>query len=123
MDFRKVVRDYSREFENMNTKGLLAFFAPHAKIHSPVFGHKDPSAFYAEAFSRTKSIKVDIKDIYVNPDRPHHLAAHLTFKWELKTAPAMDFEGVVLYDLSPQGKIQRIDIIYDAERARHATSN
>lgn len=120
MDAKKVIQEFYREFESMNLKGVVAFFAPHAMVHSPVLGKKDPQAFYAELFSLTKAIKINLKDIFVNPDKPHRAAAYLTFTMETKKRESMSFDGVVIFELNAQGKIQSVEIIYDAERARKA---
>jgi hypothetical protein len=120
MDYRKVAREFYREFEKMNLKGVLSFFAPHAMVHSPTLGKKEASVFYAELFSKTIQIKVVIKDLFVNPDNPHRLAAYVNFEmtWKGEAKRSGMYEGVAIFDLNAQGKIQHVEVIYDAERAR-----
>lgn len=120
MDYRKVVRDFYREFEKMNLKGVLSFFAPHGMVHSPTLGKKEASVFYPELFSKIHQIKLVMKDLFVNPDNPHRLAAyaHIAMTWKGEEAGAAIFEGIAIFDLNAQGKIQLVEVIYDAERAR-----
>lgn len=121
MDARKTIRDFYHHFEKMDLNGLLPLFAPHAKIESPTLGKKEAEPFYRELFSKTKKFKVDIKDIFVNPDKPHRAAVFLSFGWEPKNDNhMMSFQGVVIFEMNPQGKIQSIQIIYDAQAARDA---
>jgi len=120
MDSRKVVRDFYHVFEKLDLKGLLPFFAPHAMVSSPTLGKKEAAPFYRELFSKTKRFKVMIKELFVNPDNPHRIAAFVNFTWETKESEVMVFEGVVIYEITPQGLIQNIEIIYDAQRARDA---
>jgi len=120
MDARKVIRDFYQQFEKMNLEALLPLFAPHAMVESPTLGKKEYQLFYRELFSKTKRIKVVIKDIFVNPDKPQRAAAFVNFNWDTKHGDAMTFEGVVIFEMNPQGKIQLIHIIYDAQLARDA---
>lgn len=121
MDSRKIIRDFYHHFEKMDIEGLIPLFAPHAMIESPTLGKKEPRTFYRELFSKTKRFKINIKDIFVNPDKPHRAAAFLDFGWETKHGgDLMTFDGVVIFEMNPQGKIQHILIIYDAQAAREA---
>ena len=95
MDYRKVIRDFYREFEKMNLKWVLSFFAPHAMVHSPTLG------IYPELFSKTNQIKLVIKDLFVNTDNPHRLAAYVNFamNWKGEEGRSARFEGVAIFDL------------------------
>ena len=89
-------------------------------VHSPTLGKKEASVFYPELFSKTNQIKLVIKDLFVNPDNPHRLAAYVNFAmtWKGEEGRSAIFEGVAIFDLNAQGKIQLVEVIYDAERAR-----
>ncbi len=120
MDARKTLQDFYRHFEKKDLEGLLPLLAPHAMVDSPTLGKKEALAFYRELFSKTKAFKVIIKDLFVNPDKPHRVAAFTTFTWETMHGDKNSFETVVIFEMNPQGKIQHIHIIYDAQPAREA---
>jgi ketosteroid isomerase-like protein len=120
MDSRKIIKDFYHQFEKMDLDGLLSLFAPHAIAISPTLGKKEIEPFYRELFTKTKRNKVVIKDIFVNPDHPQRAAAFTSWGWETKHGEIMTFEVVVIFETNPQGKIQQIQIIYDAEAARVA---
>jgi len=120
MDARKVIRDFYHHFEKMDLEALLPLFAPNAMVDSPTLGKKEAQPFYRELFSKSKRFKVVINDIFVNPDKPQRAAAYVNFSWETKQGDAMTFEGVAIFEMNPQGKIQLIHSIYDAQPARDA---
>jgi hypothetical protein len=120
VDAKKIIRDFYQHFEKMDLDALLSLFAPHARIESPTLGKMEAQPFYRELFSKTKRFKVVIKDIFINPDKPQRAAAFVNFGWETKQGDAMNFESVTIFELNPQGKIQMIHIIYDAQPARDA---
>ena len=117
MDSRKVVRDFYREFEKQNLQGVLSHFAPHAMVHSPTLGKKDAQSFYKELFSQIKPTKVVIKDLFINPEKPHRVAAYVSFTFA-KNDFSHTFDGVVIFELNSHEKIQLVEIIYDAQKAR-----
>lgn len=118
MDSRKIIRDFYHAFEKLDLEGILPLFALEAKIHSPTMGTMDPEPFYRDLFHKTKRIKVVLKDIFVNPDKSFRAAAYINMTWEIKVGSPVVFEGVMIFEMTPQHKIRQIDIIYDAARAR-----
>ncbi len=120
MDARKIIRDFYQHFEKLDLAAVLALFAPHAMVDSPTLGKMEAPAFYRELFSKSKGFKVILKDIFVNPDKPHRAAVFTNFTWQTKHGDKNTFEGIVIFEMNPQGKIQNVQIIYDAQQAREA---
>lgn len=120
MDVTKIVKDFYAKFEKMDLEGVLPLFAPNAMISSPTMGKKTPPVFYKELFSRTTRIRVVIKDILLSPENPNRAAAWTNFGWELKQGDNMTFEGIVIFEINAQGKIESLIVIYDAQLAREA---
>lgn len=119
MDARQMIRDFYREFEKQNLKGVLSYFAPHAMIHSPTLGKKEAQIFYQELFSKTKNSNVVIKDLFVNPDNPRRVAAYVSFTFA-RNGFSHSFDGVSIFEMNSHEKIQQVEIIYDAQKAREA---
>jgi ketosteroid isomerase-like protein len=120
VDARKIIRDFYHQFEKMDLEAILSLFAPHAIAISPTLGKKEIEPFYRELFAKSKRNKVVIKDIFVNPDHPQRAASFSSWGWETKHGEIMTFEVVVIFEMNTHGKIQQIQIIYDAQAARDA---
>ncbi len=120
MDARKIIREFYQQFEKMDPEALFPLFAPNARVESPTLGKKEAQAFYRELFSKSRRFKVIIHDIFINPDNPQRAAAFVKFGWETKQGDAMTFEGVIIFEMNPEGKILLVQIIYDAQLAREA---
>ncbi|HEY2811224.1 MAG TPA: nuclear transport factor 2 family protein [Rhabdochlamydiaceae bacterium] len=120
MNVKKIIQDFYHHFEKKDLDGLIALFAPHARVESPTLGKMEAQPFYRELFSKTKHFKTTMKDIFINPDNPHRAATFLSASWETKNGDVLAFESVVIFEMNDQGKIQMIHIIYDAQRAREA---
>src|SRR5690348_10941203 len=120
MDVRKIIQEFYHHFEKMDLEKILSCFAPHAMVESPTLGKMEAHLFYRELFSKAKRFKATLKDIFVNPDKPHRTAAYADFGWETKEGHMMYFESVCIFEINEHGKIKMLHIIYDAERARMA---
>lgn len=119
MDHRKTVREFYHAFEQMDFESVMSHFAPNGKVHSPTLGNMEAGPFYKELFSKTTHIKITIKDLLLSAENSR-VAAFVDCSWKTKSGDSLMFEGVVIFDLNSQGKIQLVRIIYDAQRARDA---
>lgn len=120
MDTKKVIREFFHHFEKMDVEGMLPLTAPHAIAISPTLGKKEIKSHYQELFSKSKRIKIVIKDIFINPDNPLRAAAFFSWGWESKHGVVLTFDIVIIFEMNAHGKIQEIQIIYDAQAAREA---
>jgi len=119
MSKHAVVKAYFQGLEKGSYSNVIQLFAPHAIVHSPLYGQVEASRFYKELFSDTQSSQITLKNTFVNPENPNTAAAHFVYSWTLRDGKLVRFECVDVFDFVPNSdKIQTLTIIYDTYHTR-----
>lgn len=98
-------------------QGLLALFAEHAIVISPVYGKKNYKDFYTQLFADTQNSELNIKGIFEDAETGK-IALHFDYGWTLRNGSKLNFEVVDILEFDQDNKITVFTIIYDTVRAR-----
>lgn len=118
IDKETVVKNYIRGLEKGSYEDVIVLFAPHALVHSPLYGEIEAAGFYKELFSDTTSSKITLKSTYISTDNPRGAAAHFIYSWTMKDGSLAEFECVDVFEFDSNGKIEKLTIIYDTKDTR-----
>jgi hypothetical protein len=113
-----VIRAYFQALESGSHEQAMKLFSKYAIVDSPIYGKMQASEFLSDLFKDTTKSKITILGIFENRAKPGNFAAHFSYQWILKNTQFASFEGVDVFQLSPDGRIDRVSIHYDTSKVR-----
>lgn len=106
-----------------DTPGILALFAPGAKVVSPFLGEMDAPAFYAKLEQTTNRNIITPLDVFASA-RTTRVCALFRYEWEVFDGSRVTFDCMDLFDFAPDGaRIARMTIIYDTHPVRQSAGD
>lgn len=116
--FSERIRNYLQELESGNVAGVLALFAPDARIHSPLLGWVSPEPFYRKLAEASGNSKIKLMDICCSVQGNSRATAYFTYDWQLKDGSRVSFDCVDVFDFNKEGLIDNMVIVYDTHGIR-----
>ena len=118
-DSDQAVRAYFKAVESGNYDQIIKLFSKYAVVDSPIYGKMQASEWAKDLLKDTAKSKITVMDIFQS-DKFGSVAARFNYQWILKNSKFTSFEGVDLFQLSPDGLIDKLKIVYDTAQVRDA---
>jgi len=120
MEPEEAVRAYFQALESGSYDKIISLFTKYAIVDSPLYGRMQASEFFKDLLQDTAKSKITLLNIFENKAKPGSIAAHYNYQWILKNSKFTNFEGVDVFSVSPNGRIDRLSIFYDTSKVRDA---
>jgi len=115
-----LVERYLAALESADLPGVLALFAPGAVVHSPLYGVLSPREFYPVLFADTQSSRLTLRSVMRDVDGGPVVSFWFRFDWVLADGAPAPFTVVDVAELAPDGRIEKLHIVYDTAAVREA---
>jgi ketosteroid isomerase-like protein len=119
MEPEETVKAYFEALNSGSYERIIRLFSKYALVDSPLYGKMQASEFFKDLLADTAKSKVTVTDI-LESKKFGSIAARISYQWILKNSKFTSFEGVDLFQVSPEGKIDRLSIFYDTANVRDA---
>ncbi|MBM3303543.1 MAG: hypothetical protein FJY76_00460 [Candidatus Aenigmarchaeota archaeon] len=116
----EVVRSYFQALESGSYDRIIRLFSKYAVVDSPLYGRMQASEFFRDLLQDTAKSKITVLNIFENRSKPGSIVAHYSYQWILRNSQFTSFEGTDIFNVSPEGRIDRLAIIYDTAKVRDA---
>ncbi|MEM9221307.1 MAG: nuclear transport factor 2 family protein [Pseudomonadota bacterium] len=117
----RLCQDYLAALEAADLDGIVALFAPHANVMSPLYGKMPVRAFYAALFRVTTASKTTLRRVFSSADGS--VALQFVYEWTMSDGTVATFDVVDVFELDAAGeRIEALTIIYDTAPLRAAHS-
>jgi hypothetical protein len=117
----ELVKAYTAALDAADLEGMLKLFAPGATVHSPLYGSVVATEFYKEMFAKSGGSKGELLGVLGKGEsvsgRPL-IAFWFRWDWVLASGTHAPLEIVDLCELDSEGRITRLNIIYDTATVR-----
>ncbi|MFK0202422.1 nuclear transport factor 2 family protein [Streptomyces lavendulae] len=120
MTAAELVSAYLDALERADVEAVLRLFAPDAMVHSPLYGPKPATEFYPELFADTSRSHLTLLAVMEgrNQQGTQLVSFWFHFDWRLPSGVAAPFDVVDLAELSQDGRIAELRIVYDTVNVR-----
>lgn len=122
MDPKKTIETYLEALKRGSAGDCENLFTEDGVVISPIYGEKKANEFYRQMFADGSDTKITLLKIFLTEDR-NSGACHFVCDWILKDGTCTTLNVVDIFDFSENGKIKKLMIIYDAQKARKAVAN
>ena len=113
----QAVRAYFDALNSGSHERITRLFSKYAVVDSPLYGKMQASEFFKDLLADTAKSKVAVLDVF-RSEKFGSIAARYNYQWILKNSKFASFEGMDVFQLSPDGLIDRLTIIYDTTKVR-----
>ena len=122
LDAAALVATYLSAVERADVDEMLKLFTPDAVVHSPLYGPMPAVRFYPALFADTGESRLTLKGILEGRSEGNGrlLAFWFHFDWRLPSGRQAPFEVMDLAELSDDGRISSLRLIYDTVDVRPA---
>jgi ketosteroid isomerase-like protein len=111
----QTVRRYLQCLHAGDTEGLVASFARHGLVVSPLLGTMAARPFFTRlAQSTTRSVITPL-DLFESAER---VAAYFRYDWTLSDGTVVSFTCVDVFEFDDDARITLLNIVYDAQPIR-----
>lgn len=122
MNAHDLVATYLRALAIADVGLAVSLFTEDAMVHSPLYGPSAPAAFYPQLFADTSEANLEL--LATMQGRDQHGAEMISFffhfDWRLPSGEAAPFDVVDVARLAPDGRIDRLHLVYDTVDVRPA---
>jgi ketosteroid isomerase-like protein len=118
--YEQAVRVYFNLLERGDYAGLLNLFSKYAVVDFPLYGKMQASEFLNDLKKDSTKSKTTILNIYESA-KFGAVAAHFSCQWIMRNAQFTNYEGVGLFQISPEGKIDKLSFIFDTAKLGEST--
>ncbi|MDQ1123524.1 nuclear transport factor 2 family protein [Microbacterium trichothecenolyticum] len=115
-----LVERYLTALEHADLEAVLALFAPSARVSSPLYGELAAAEFYPLLFADTQSSRLTLRSVMQDADGGPVVSFWFDFDWVLADGSPAPFTVVDVAELAPDGRIERLHIVYDTVSVREA---
>ncbi len=115
----QVVMSYFKALERGSYEALVGLFSKYAIVDSPLYGKMQASEWAKDFLQDTAKSKVTVLDIFKS-DKFGSIAARFSCQWILRNSQFTSYEGVGIFQISPEDKIDKLTIIHDTANLRDA---
>ncbi len=116
-EHQHIGKQYFRSLQAGDVEAICELFSENGMVHSPLYGIKHHRDFYTELMEDSGDSAIDLKRIFVDEEKGD-LAIWFRYDWGLENGKRVVFEGVDVFELNEEGKIERLTIIYDTINTR-----
>ena len=122
MEADLLVQTYLRALRTADTGLALGLFTPDAVVHSPLYGPTAAADFYPALFADTTGALLTLHSVMqgVDQDGARMISFFFHFDWRLPSGLPAPFDVVDVARLAPDGRIDRLHLVYDTVRVRPA---
>jgi hypothetical protein len=119
---RQLADAYLAALKASDETGVLALFAADAIVHSPLYGPVPAAEFYPALFRDTTRASLTLHGVTSgkSPTGAPLVGLWFHFDWRLGNGRDAPFDVVDMLELSPDGQITSLHIIYDTIEVRPA---
>lgn len=121
--FAGKLKEYLHELEKSNVDGVVALFAPDARIYSPLLGWVNPRPFYTKLAEASGNSSITLLDIFQSTQGNRTANAFFRYDWVLRDGSKVSFDCVDVFDFNDEGLIEKLVIIYDTHQIRGDLGN
>ncbi|GAA3285785.1 nuclear transport factor 2 family protein [Streptomyces lavendulae] len=120
MTAAELVSAYLAALERADAEAVLRLFTPNAVVHSPLYGPKSAAEFYPDLFADTSRPHLTLLGVLEGRNQQGTLLISFWFHfdWLLPSGVAAPFDVVDLAELSQDGRIAELRIVYDTVNVR-----
>ncbi|GAA0196249.1 hypothetical protein GCM10008944_11670 [Cytobacillus oceanisediminis] len=112
---------YLEALEAGDLAGVLALFAPDATVVSPLYGTLPATEFYPLLLADTGQSRLTLRTTMTGEvDGRTVVSLWFDFDWTLASGEPAPFTVVDVAELDPDGRIERLHIVYDTAPIRAA---
>lgn len=111
----QTVRRYLQCLHAGDTEGLVASFAPHGLVVSPLLGTVAARPFFTRLARSTTHSVITPLDLFESAER---VAAYFRYDWTLSDGTAVSFTCVDVFEFDDEACITRLNIVYDTHPIR-----
>ena len=112
----ELIDEYLAALEVGDPERVLALFAPDGIVHSPLYGAVPAQHFYPTLFADTAEAKLTLRRVF--RDDREAVAFWFDFAWVLADGTPALFTVVDIAELTADGLIASLHIIYDTSPIR-----
>jgi hypothetical protein len=122
MSADELVATYLRALSTADLDLAVSLFTDDALVHSPLYGPTEPGTFYPRLFADTSAAHLTLLATMQGHDQQGApmISFFFHFDWHLPSGAAAHFDVVDVARLAPDGRINRLHIIYDTVDVRPA---
>lgn len=122
MNAADLVPAYLSALERADPDAVLELFAPGAVVHSPLYGPMPATDFYPALFADTSRSQLTLKGTAegTTEDGRRLLTFWFHFDWRLPSGTEAPFDVVDVAELTDDGRIATLRIVYDTVDVRPA---
>lgn len=117
MEPEEILTQYLHSLEKGDYEGILELFTQDAVVSSPLYGDIKASQFYRDLLRDTTKSRITLLNLFKSMKNVG--AAHFLYEWILRDGTVTSFECVDVMDVSDDGKIEHLTIIYDTFEIRN----
>jgi SnoaL-like domain len=112
----ELIDEYLAALEVGDAERVLVLFAPDGIVHSPLYGSVPARQFYPTLFADTAEAKLTLRRVF--RDDREAVAFWFDFAWVLADGTSAPFTIVDIAELTEDGLIANLHIIYDTSPIR-----
>ena len=112
----ELIDEYLAALEVGDAERVLVLFAPDGIVHSPLYGSVPARQFYPTLFADTAEAKLTLRRVF--RDDREAVAFWFDFAWVLADGTPAPFTVVDIAELTEDGLIANLHIIYDTSPIR-----
>ncbi|MFL6045723.1 MAG: nuclear transport factor 2 family protein [Propionibacteriaceae bacterium] len=112
----ELINEYLAALEVGDAERVLALFAPDGIVHSPLYGAVPARQFYPTLFADTAELRVRLRRVF--RDDSEAVAFWFDFSWALAGGTSASSTIVDIAELTKDGLIASLYIVYDASPIR-----
>ncbi|MEU2835405.1 nuclear transport factor 2 family protein [Streptomyces lavendulae] len=120
MTAAELVAAYLSALEQADADAVLELFAPGGVVRSPLYGPRPATDFYPELFADTSRASLTLLGVAEGQTRQGAalISFWFHFDWRLPSGAAAPFDVVDLAELTDDGRIATLRIVYDTVDVR-----
>jgi hypothetical protein len=112
------VKTYYQDLEKGSYEGIIACFSKYAVVDSPIYGKMQASEVFKDLLQDSAKMKITLISVFSSIGKPSGVCAQYNCQWILKNSQFTSYEGVDVFQISPEGKIDKLSMFFDASKVR-----
>jgi hypothetical protein len=119
---QQLADDYLGALGRADLDALLALFGPGAMVDSPLYGAKPAVEFFPALFGVTRESRLTQLGVFegTGADGTALVSIWFRYDWQLADGAQVTFDVVDVLELTADGRIGALHIVYDTARAARA---
>ncbi|PIN80492.1 hypothetical protein COV16_00820 [Candidatus Woesearchaeota archaeon CG10_big_fil_rev_8_21_14_0_10_34_8] len=122
MNPKQTMKNYVNALNKKSAEECINLFTKDGMVISPIYGEKKAVVFYKQLFDDSSDAQINLLNVFLS-DNKLAGACHFVFNWTLRNGNMVALNLVDVFEFSKNGKIKKLQIIYDAQKAREIVNN